>query len=800
MPDASSADARPTLRLVRGAAPAGATPARHPARWRIVAAGLVATALWGVVLVGLGSVFASGAWVGRAVSVAGAVILVASVIRAVWRGARVTPVIAGAVVGALCCVAWIVPTGRGTLWRADPGAAIEAVRARLVAGATPLDPGGVLGDALLVTVLVGAVLTALILVSFRAPLASAVFTGLILLVPAAITGVSVSGATLVATGALVALAAWLGSPAPSPTGLVAAASAVAITAGLVALAPPVRDRVWNDAVLLSPVSESVPDVTIALADDLRERSNARAFTYTTSTAGEYRFALATLADFSGGRWLPQSDADPDGLTVDEARDPSGVAPTSLGDRGSERTGAVEIAVDGLVSGWLPLPQGTLSAASADDESTFDPTDWAWTAASDTASATQATTHRGDRYVAQFCATCGLRDGTLRASTVSSDAIGLTPDASDAPKELRPYLTLPDPLPEEIADAAQNVAGTAADRLVVGQTLERWFRSGDFDYDESAPYDPGADEDDPYAVMTALLRDRSGFCVHYASTFAVMARELGAPARVAVGYASRTDGEGATAVRGRELHAWPEIYVDDVGWVAFEPTPGGAGMRAESQTGPNAPTDDEQPSDADDADQGSDSDASDPRPDMPAETPDPEESTDAGAADGGGGEAGGSPAGWIAAGLGVAVLFALVPAVVRLVRSFTRRRRIARGDRPAQSAWAEFRDAAIDRGLLQDPRAAPRARTAEALVDHLEASGVLVGDAAAQARALADAMSAERFSAHPPPPERPDLTRTLRDAIAVLDAATSRTARARAALLPRSVLGSRHPRGPARSRS
>ncbi|MGO1769574.1 MAG: transglutaminaseTgpA domain-containing protein, partial [Microbacterium sp.] len=790
--DAPRVEPGPALRLVRGASPADQAPAeRPPARWRILASGVAVTGVWWLVLSGLGSVFTVGGWTLRALSVAATVILTASALRALWRSARVMPVVAGLATGAIACVAWIAPTGRGTLWRTDPGGAIDAVRARLIAGATPLDPGGVLGDALLVTVLVASALSALLLVALRSPVASAVFASLVLLVPAAITGVSVSGTAVLATGALIALSAWVGSPAPSPTGVVAAAAAVAIAAGLVALAPPVRDRVWNDAVLLSPVSESVPDVTIALADDLRERSNARAFTYTTNAAGSYRFSLATLSDFTGGRWLPQSDPDADGLTTADARDPSPLAPAPLGDRDPGRTAAVEVMVDGLVSGWLPLPQGALSVASEPDESSFEPTDWTWTAQADTANAQQTTTHRGDRYTAVFCADCGLRDGTLRTSEIPSSAVGLFPGAQGATEELQPYLDLPDPMPDEISDAARTVAGDATGRIAVGQALQRWFRSGDFAYDESAPYDPGADEDDPYAIMVSLLEDRSGFCVHYASTFAVMARELGAPARVAVGYASRTDGEGATAVRGRELHAWPEIYVDDVGWVAFEPTPGGAGARSESQEGPDAPPDDESTDDGSDTESD---EASDPRPDMPAETPDPEESSEA-TADGGGDGAGASPVGWLLAGIGGVIVIALVPAAVRRGTTLVRRRRTAKGERPAQSAWLEFHDAAVDRGSLRGATEGqlPRARTAEAIVDHLEETGALRAGAVDAARSLAEAMTAERFSAHAPPPDGRDLARALREAIAGLDAGAPRSERVRARLLPRSVLRRRRDR-------
>ncbi len=66
----------------------------------------------------------------------------------------------------------------------------------------------------------------------------------------------------------------------------------------------------------------------------------------------------------------------------------------------------------------------------------------------------------------------------------------------------------------------------------------------------------------------------------------MARSLGIPARVAVGF---TPGEVAGdertyTVRGRNAHAWPEVFIPGAGWVGFEPTPGRGQPGAEEYTG------------------------------------------------------------------------------------------------------------------------------------------------------------------------------------------------------------------------
>ena len=65
----------------------------------------------------------------------------------------------------------------------------------------------------------------------------------------------------------------------------------------------------------------------------------------------------------------------------------------------------------------------------------------------------------------------------------------------------------------------------------------------------------------------------------------MARSVGMPARVAVGFTpGLTQGDGSRVVLGRNAHAWPEVWFDGIGWVPFEPTPGRGAPGSESYTG------------------------------------------------------------------------------------------------------------------------------------------------------------------------------------------------------------------------
>ncbi len=120
-----------------------------------------------------------------------------------------------------------------------------------------------------------------------------------------------------------------------------------------------------------------------------------------------------------------------------------------------------------------------------------------------------------------------------------------------------------------------VVGELARTIVAGQTgaydqmmaLQAHFQQ----YDYSLELGPR--QGDP---IEQFLAERVGFCQQFSGTFALMARSLGIPARVAVGFTwgDPVEGEPSTyRVTGRHAHAWPEVYFQDLGWVAFEPTPG-----------------------------------------------------------------------------------------------------------------------------------------------------------------------------------------------------------------------------------
>jgi transglutaminase-like putative cysteine protease len=76
----------------------------------------------------------------------------------------------------------------------------------------------------------------------------------------------------------------------------------------------------------------------------------------------------------------------------------------------------------------------------------------------------------------------------------------------------------------------------------------------------------------------LFHTKTGFCQQFAFAMAALAREVGIPSRIAVGYTAGTEvgHSGQWKVTTADAHAWPELYITDAGWLRFEPTPGGTG--------------------------------------------------------------------------------------------------------------------------------------------------------------------------------------------------------------------------------
>jgi transglutaminase-like putative cysteine protease len=131
-----------------------------------------------------------------------------------------------------------------------------------------------------------------------------------------------------------------------------------------------------------------------------------------------------------------------------------------------------------------------------------------------------------------------------------------------------YLQLPSSIPARVLDLAQKITATKVTPYDKAEAIESYLRNT-YKYStvvKSAP--AGRDPVDYF-----LFDLKADFCEYFASSMAVMLREVGVPARVVEGFtAGELDSGNRYVVRELNAHAWVEAYFPSYGWIEFEPTP------------------------------------------------------------------------------------------------------------------------------------------------------------------------------------------------------------------------------------
>ncbi|MET8445878.1 DUF3488 and transglutaminase-like domain-containing protein [Streptomyces sp. NPDC005209] len=188
-----------------------------------------------------------------------------------------------------------------------------------------------------------------------------------------------------------------------------------------------------------------------------------------------------------------------------------------------------------------------------------------------------------------------RGATYQVTSLSvqptAEQLATAPEAAAAMK--RDYTKVPSSLPSVVAKTAKEVTKGATSHYEEAVKLQDYFAvTGGFQYDTKVEVGRGR------GAIANFLKKKQGFCVHFSFAMAAMARTLGIPARVAVGFAPGTpQGDGTVSVGLTDAHAWPELYFEGVGWTRFEPTPtrGTAPPYTQSDTPGHSQPDDVRPS-------------------------------------------------------------------------------------------------------------------------------------------------------------------------------------------------------------
>jgi transglutaminase-like putative cysteine protease len=479
---------------------------------------------------------------------------------------------------------------------------------------------------------------------------------------------------------------------------------------------------------------------------------------TSSDISDLYLRIVSLDDFDGSTWKPAKrhiTAVPDKFPL----------PTGLGADVKRTEVQTRIsAADWYAQDWLPMPYPP-SGVDIDGNWRYEPV--GMTLVGDHGQTTQ-----GKNYL-------------VRSLDVQPTAQQLADAPAPPAAILRQYTQVPDSVPAVVAKTARQVTQGATNHYEQAVKLQDYFTvDGGFQYSTQVQVGTGAD------AIAKFLKDKEGFCVHFSFAMAAMARTLGIPARVAVGFApGAPQADKSVSVGLKDAHAWPELYFEGVGWTRFEPTPtrGVAPSYTQSDTPGGGLPDVVRPSQAAGASASAAPSASSScsvqekkvqgcAAALPVDTATP--------------GVDGHPWFWFAGWGLLALLVVAVPLLPMLWRLRRRSVRLASAQHASSGAevagghvlavWRELTDTAWDYGILPDDALTPRKAAAR-----IVRLGELDPATAESVHRVAGAVEQVLFAPRPQPvPGLPDDVRRLR---AALRARVGRLTRIRAIVAPRSAV-------------
>jgi TgpA N-terminal domain/Transglutaminase-like superfamily len=494
-------------------------------------------------------------------------------------------------------------------------------------------------------------------------------------------------------------------------------------------------------------SVTVINPILQLGQDLRQGANKPVISY---TGRETYVRLTGLDVFTGDKWAPAT------FKVSNKKNDVTeglIPPPGLAQPVKRTPHKYSFQVFDLSTTWLPLPYPAQLVSDIEGRWVYDEVSF------------------------NVIPTNGTKDNF--AYKVQSLSVEPTADdlrkAGAAPASLKALTELPRNMPAIVGRTARSWTAGAKTPFDQAVAIQNHLRSSDFTYTTEVQNTLG--DATGVQAVAAFLESRAGYCVHFASTMAVLARDLGIPARVAVGFtAGEKQKDGSHLIKTHDAHAWPELYFSGVGWVAFEPTPAGkrtprpgfsdgAGVAAGGPGDPNNPSSGPSPATS-----------------SSAGIPHSVQTQPSGRAKPRGGaiDVAGRQLPLLPVGITLAVLIvALVPL---FARTWIRRERWHRATTPAALAtatWDELLDTLLDYGYEWQPSDPPR-RGAERLAKKLG----FAGDTRDALRRLASATERSRYA--PELGEVGDLRADVETVRTTLRDRATLWGRFRAQFLPRSA--------------
>ncbi|WP_369237901.1 DUF3488 and DUF4129 domain-containing transglutaminase family protein [Streptomyces sp. R21] len=282
---------------------------------------------------------------------------------------------------------------------------------------------------------------------------------------------------------------------------------------------------------------------VSLRDSLNVNEDRQVMSYRTNTddTQDMYLRIVSLDEFDGTAWKPAQR---------HIIDVPDTFPLPIGLGGDVRRTEIRTriaAADWYAQDWLPMPYPASKVNIKGN--------WRYEPVGRTLVGDHGQNTRGAQY-----------EVTSLIVQPTAEQLANAPEPSDDMK--RDYTHVPDSLPSVVASTARQVTEGAQNHYEQAVKLQDYFAvTGGFTYDTQVQAGSGS------AAIAKFLKDKEGFCVHFSFAMASMARTLGIPARVAVGFTPGSpQGDGSMSVGLRDAHAWPELYFEGIGWTRFEPTP------------------------------------------------------------------------------------------------------------------------------------------------------------------------------------------------------------------------------------
>lgn len=411
-----------------------------------------------------------------------------------------------------------------------------------------------------------------------------------------------------------------------------------------------------------------------LRRDLLQQNDSVLMKVTTTDPAPDYFQLAVLDDFDGQTWRTSTRPEDDSVP---ASDPI-PAPQDIDTGTPTKTYDYHVTLeDNFDTRWLPLKYVPTSI-QVDQPWRVSRTNYDALAASDDSSSGLSYSFTSD---------------LIQPTTTQMQ------DAPDSGTTYSHFLYIPPNLPSVFRRVAERVTAGETTRFGRARALESWFRNGQFTYSLDVRAVPNNNNIDD--LKNFLTHSKVGYCEQFATSMAIMARTLGIPSRVVVGFLQPEVVSGDTyEFKGTDLHAWPELHFEGAGWVRFEPTPDTSQSQGSqplifSAGAPSAPT--QSGANPNDIPTPSAQEKGASRRNLGTGNPQDAANTSS------------TTMWWVWPSilLGLIVLLS----VPWLTRTWIRRRRWSRALGPAaaaEAAWAELRDHVIDLRMDWDSGATPRA--------------------------------------------------------------------------------------------